>query len=1021
MDLFKGMKMRHIGPGTMSGRVTCIDVVNEEPNVIFVGTASGGLWKSESAGMDWEPIFDDQPVQSIGAIAIDQNNPDVIWAGTGEGNPRNSHTSGAGIFRSLDGGHSWEYMGLKETKLIHRVIIHRDNPEIVFVAALGSAWGENSERGVFRTTDGGKTWEKILYVNDSTGCADMVVDPTNPNKLMVAMWEFGRKPYTFNSGGEGSGLYVTHDGGDSWRKKTEDDGLPKGNLGRMGLAIAASNPDVCYALIESSEIALYKSTNGGIDWKKISTDNVGNRPFYYADIYVNPSDENQVWSLWSMVSRSGDGGRTFQTVIPYSGVHPDHHAFWISPTDPNYMMDGNDGGFNISRDGGSTWQFISNLPLGQFYHINYDMDIPYHVYGGMQDNGSWQGPAYTWQGGGIKNHQWKEISFGDGFDVVPYQNDSRYAFSMWQGGNLLKTDIETGQSTYIRPYQPDSVKLRFNWNAAIAQDPFKPCGLFFGSQYVHYTEDCGLSWEVLSPDLTTNDTLKQKQAESGGLTKDVTDAENYTTIVCIAPNPRDAKEIWVGTDDGNIQLTRNRGESWNNLIGNIKGYPDNPWVTQIHPSKYQDGEAFVVVNNYRQNDWKPYLYYTADYGSKWTNLVAESQVSGHCLSFVQDHKDENLMFLGTENGLFVSFDKGANWNHWTHDYPTVSTMDMHIHPRENDLILGTFGRAAYILDDISPLREYAEKSYNTSRDTLKILSAPTAYLASYSRPAGARFAADMEWRGENRWSGSRIAYHIVLPEAELEKDSPEAKIDVYVLDQRGDSLRHFKTKTDTSGVHVMRWGLDTKGVHWPSRRERKKNGDQPGGGMQVPPGTYKVVLAYGDHKDSVDVVVKGDPRLNFSQAAYDDQVAMQKRWESSVSKADAGFEQTKKALKTIKKTKSQLELVPDSLKKDVIAMADSLQKEIKKLQNLYMLPEGTTGYHDESELLSSYLWGARSYIDTGNDSPGSNSDRALELLEQKTDEVVAQINALFSGDWLIWKAKVEEIEYTLFEEFEPIE
>jgi photosystem II stability/assembly factor-like uncharacterized protein len=1035
MDLFKGMNMRHIGPATMSGRVTAIEVEANDPRTIYVGTASGGLWKSETAGLTWNPIFDKQPVQSIGALALDQRNPDVIWAGTGEGNPRNSHTSGAGIFKSIDGGRSWKFKGLEGTKTIHRIIVHRDNPDVVYVAATGSAWGPGPDRGVFMTSDGGDSWKKILFVNDSTGCADLIVDPSNPNKMFAAMWEYGRKPYFMNSGGEGSGLYVTHDGGKNWVKRTDKDGLPKGNLGRIGLGISAENPDVIYALVEASEIALYKSINGGVTWTRKADKNAGNRPFYYADIYVNPHDSREIWSLWSVVTRSDDGGNTFETIIPYSGVHPDHHAFWISPTDPNFMLEGNDGGLNISRDGGNTWEYVSNLPLGQFYHINYDMDIPYHVYGGMQDNGSWQGPGYAFQWSPLLNEQWQEISFGDGFDVVSKKGDSRYAYSMWQEGNLLETDIETGQSRYIQPNHPDSVKLRFNWNAALAQDPFSECGLYFGTQFVHYTPDCGNNWKIISPDLTTNDSLKQKQGSSGGLTFDVTGAENYTTIISISPSPHDSKVLWVGTDDGNIQLTKDGGKTWNNVGQKIKGQPKNGWVPQIEVSPHNAGEAFVVMNNYRQNDWKPYVFHTTDFGAKWTRIVDETDVSGHALSLVQDPIEPKLLFLGTENGLYVSFNKGESWNKWTHDFPSVSTMDLKIHPRENDLIIGTFGRAAYILDDITPLRLVASKGPAALKAPLKIVSVPEAYLAVSKRPPGVHFPGDMIWYGENRWNGARIQYVVSLPEeakADEKKKKPEAEtadkpvkkkgdeIDVYVLTLEGDSLRHFTTKPDTSGVNLTHWGLERKGVNGPSWRERKSD-DRERGGARVAPGTYRLVMVYGEHRDSTEIKVQGDPRLGHNATVFEAETAYRERWEKMLSKADKGFERLKEADNTIGLVKKQLANVPDSTKKELIAQADSISKVISELQSRFMYPEGTTGYRDESNLLTTFIWHASSYDTNGQMAPSENGLIALKHAERKVDATVSDINKLFSDAWNTWKAEIDGLEHSLFIEFEPIE
>ena len=493
MKHFKGMSPRSIGPAGMSGRVTSIDVVRSNPDIMYIGTASGGVWKSESGGIAWEPIFDDQRTISIGAIAIQQSNPSVIWVGTGEGNPRNSQSSGAGIYKSLDGGKTWKYLGLEKTRNIHRIIIHPSNPDVVYLSVIGYAWGDTEQRGVYKTTDGGKTWKKILYVNNRTGAADLVMDPSNPNKLIVAMWEYRRWPWYFKSGGKGSGLYITYDGGETWKQKTDKDGLPKGELGRIGLAIAPSKPNIIYALVEAKKNALYKSTDGGDTWSKITTDkNMGNRPFYYSDIFVDPKNENRIYSLFSLVSKSEDGGKSFKVILPYYGfnsVHPDHHAWYINPDNPNFMIDGNDGGLNITRDGGKTWRFIENLPLAQFYHINIDMQMPYNVYGGMQDNGSWRGPGYAWRQGGIRNAYWEEVVFGDGFDVVPDLEKTHLGYAMWQGGNLERYNLKTGNSQYIKPIHPEGKELRFHWNAAIAQNPFDKASIYYGSQYVHKSNE----------------------------------------------------------------------------------------------------------------------------------------------------------------------------------------------------------------------------------------------------------------------------------------------------------------------------------------------------------------------------------------------------------------------------------------------------------------------------------------------------------------------------------------------------
>ena len=777
IEKFKNIKTRAIGPAGMSGRITAIDVVTKNPEIIYVGSASGGLWKSESGGIAWEPIFDQQLALSIGAVAIQQSNPDVIWVGTGEGNPRNSLTGGYGLYKSLDAGKTWQLVGLEKTRNIHRIIIDKDNPNTVYVAAIGSPWGAHLERGVYKTTDGGKTWAKSLFVNNNTGCADLVVDPNNPNKIIAAMWEHSRKPWTFNSGGEGSGLYITYNGGENWKKLTAKDGLPDGNLGRIGIAVAPSNSKIVYALIEAKKNGLYKSENGGIKWSLVNdkssgrgSDGIGNRPFYYSEIAVDPINENRLYTIFTYINVSEDGGKSFNQLMPAYGtsvgVHPDHHAWWIHPTNPNFMIDGNDGGLNITHDRGKTWRFVENLPVGQFYHINVDNDFPYNIYGGLQDNGSWAGPAYVLKDQGIRNSYWQEIQFGDGFDVVPDPKDSRFGYSMSQQGYVTRYNKITGNSTMIRPTHPNpNVKLRFNWNSAIAINPIDNKTIYFGSQFVHKSTDKGFTWSIISPDLTTNNPEKQKQHESGGITMDATGAENHCTILAIEPSTFDENILWAGTDDGNVQLTQDGGKTWDNVSRNIKNMPKEAWVAQIRTSKFNKAEAYVVVNNYRQFDFTPYLYRTRDFGKTWENLVVDKyETFGYTLAVVQDIEEPNLLFLGTEYGLYVSIDEGKSWTKWNGNYPNVSTMDLAIQPQEHDLVIGTFGRAIYVLDDIRPFRALAKEGNQLLDKKIHLFSPPKAYITENQQPSGTRFGANAIFNGENRSSGAMITYSINKPE-----------------------------------------------------------------------------------------------------------------------------------------------------------------------------------------------------------------------------------------------------------------
>jgi photosystem II stability/assembly factor-like uncharacterized protein len=567
-DYFAGLKARSIGPAGMSGRIAAIDIVLSNLRIIYVGTATGGIWKSTNGGATWKPIFDDKTTSSIGDITIDPTNPETVWVGTGEANPRNSAGVGRGVFKTLNGGESWQFLGLEKTEKISRLILDPNKPNTAFVAAMGTTWGENPERGIFKTIDGGKTWKKILYVDEKTGAADLAMDPSNPNRLLAAMWEHRRWPWFFNSGGPGSGLYISTNSGETWRKLSHKDGLPEGNSGRIGIAFSRSNPNIVYALIEAEKSALCRSEDSGNTWKIVNNKSgVSPRPFYYADIRVHPTKENIVYRLSGQLDISIDGGKTFKTLMPFSAVHGDFHELWIHPNDGDMMVVGGDGGVAFSSNSGKHWNFVQNLPLAQYYHISVDMERPYNIYGGLQDNGSWRGPSRVLSGSGIFNFHWYPVGFGDGFGTLATPDNSRIGYCMSQGGYLMKFNIDTGEQKDIRPPGPKEVKLRFNWNSAIAINALDPKTLYYGSQFLHKSTDEGQTWEIISPDLTTDNPEKQKQPESGGLTKDVTNAENYCTIITISPSPAQKGVIWVGTDDGKIQLTKDEGNPrfWRNV------------------------------------------------------------------------------------------------------------------------------------------------------------------------------------------------------------------------------------------------------------------------------------------------------------------------------------------------------------------------------------------------------------------------------------------------------------------------
>jgi photosystem II stability/assembly factor-like uncharacterized protein len=1017
----KGINVRNVGPAGMSGRVTCIDVVLDNPDHIYVGTASGGVWESKNGGINWAPIFDKEDLQAIGSIAINQQNPNEIWVGTGEGNPRNSMNTGKGIYKSNDGGKTWNLMGLESTRTIHRIIIHPQDPNVVIIGALGSIWGENPERGIFRTEDGGKTWEKTLFVDNGTGCADLVLDPNNPNKLIAGMWTFGRKPWTFNSGGEGSGLYISYDAGKTWKRKTSEDGLPKGDLGRIGLSFAPSKKNLVYALVEAKTNGLYKSDDGGSSWSLVSDENIGNRPFYYSDIFVDPSNENRIFNLHSTVTLSEDGGRTFKQLLGYvgfNGVHPDHHAFWIHPTNPDYVIEGNDGGLNISRDRGQTWQFINNLPVGQFYHVNYDMAIPYNIMGGMQDNGSWVGPSSTWKRGGIRNSDWQEVFFGDGFDVVPHPSNPDLVYAMSQGGNVARINKVTGKSNYIKPVHPEGIDLRFNWDAAIAQDPNNDCGLYFGSQFVHYSSDCGNSWSIISPDLTTNDSLKQLQHLSGGLTIDDTQAENHTTIIAIEPSSVDKNVIWVGTDDGNLQLTTDGGSSWNNLSDKLPEFEEGSWIPQIFASLTNAGEAFIVVNDYRRNNWNSYLYHTKDFGKKFTRIIDNNDVDGYVQSFVQDPTEENLLFAGTDYGLYFSIDKGDNWTKWTNDYPSVPTRDLKIHPREHDLIIGTFGRSLWVMDDITPFRALAASNGKVLESPIHAFQAKHAYLVEGMRSVdGARFIADAEFDAPNKRYSPNMRLWI-QPDSVAEKSKAKIKIEIKNTD--GEIIRTY-TRKAKKGMNNISWNMSMDGVRYISRRPVKKDSDIPAG-MRVAPGNYEVVFSYKDMKDSTSLELLADPRYTFNAEAHARQIAYGRSVENTIDLGFRAFEQLKASKKAMKNVKSMYYQFDKETKSTLDSLSKDMKKELAEIELLFMQKEGLKGIQRENNNISGYAWMTISYMEDSDWSIGASQMTELMYgkLKDSVNEAVTRINAFYEGPWSNYMEQVENAPKSIFEDREEL-
>lgn len=1065
LNQLKNWKPRNIGPAGMSGRITAIDGVVANPNILYIGAASGGVWKTENCGQTWAPVFDEQPIQNIGAIAIQQSNPSVVWVGTGEGNPRNSINLGGGIYRSPDGGRTWKKMGLEKTICIHRIVIDPTNANTVYVAAIGNPYGEHSERGVFKTTDGGETWNKILYANDTTGCADLVMDPSNPNKLIAAMWQFRRTPWNLTSGGPGSGLHITVDGGKTWQKLGKEDGLPDGQLGRIGIAFARSMPTRVYAKVEATKNGLYKSDDGGFKWTLVNSDpsQITDRPFYYQEIYVDPKNENRIYDVHSTITYSEDGGKSFSTMIPYSGIHPDHHAWWINPEDPNFIVEGNDGGIGISRDRGKNWVFDEKIPAGQFYHINVDNEMPYNVMGGMQDNGSWHGPAYTWINGGIRNYYWNNVGGGDGFDVMPDAEDASWVYSMSQGGAVGRRNWKTGESWFIRPPSVDpDVKLRFNWNSAIAQDPFDKKTIYFGSQFVHKSTDKGTSWDIISPDLTMNDTNRIKAFQNtGGLTLDITGAETYGCILTIAPSPKENGTIWIGTDDGNVQLTRDGGKTWTSFRGKIPGMPLGCWIPQVTASRHNAGEVFVIANDYRRGDFKPYCFRTTDYGKTWTRIADENKVRGYALCMIQDPVEPNLIFLGTEHGLWVSLDNGSTFEQWKNGYPSVSTYDLAIQEREADLVIATFGRALWVLDDIRPLRKLAAAKGQLPAAPITVFATPDAIQAQYKAAPGYEWSVYGIYDADNKRRGAPVSFYINKPRAAADSsarqpaatpapDAPAAVAApqgfgggggrggggrfggggggrgdtafVRIYNSNNELIRTLRWSVDT-GFNRQYWGMEEKGVRQPGTPKPQPGAAEPGG-LPVLPGVYKLVMTYARTSDSTYITVKDDPRMGDRNSIRLAQRAMYDRLKKSAAKLTEGMDRLTEAEDVCTKMQAQLKGIEgkdaDSLRRSTTRMLDEIKKIREMINGKTSDKQGLSRSPFEVTTMTQ-LQLAQQIIGSKNVAPGKQEEAMVVNAEKAVGETISRINNFFDGNWKNYRQLVESTKLNLFKEYKPIE
>ncbi|MFN8580778.1 MAG: hypothetical protein U0163_07375 [Gemmatimonadaceae bacterium] len=860
-SLFANLSYRNVGPANMSGRMADVEGVPGNPSVIYAGSASGGVWKSTNAGQTWAPIFDKQPVMSIGDIAAEPGNPEVLYVGTGEGNTRNSVSFGLGVYKTTDGGKTWRHLGLADTRHIPRIVINPKDPRKVYVAAIGHAFGPNEERGVFMSEDGGETWKKTLYTDDRHGASDIDIDPQNPNILYAALWYFDRKQWTFRSGDEKGGVYRSVDGGKTWTKLTN--GLPK-LMGRIGIKVAPSSPNVVYIVAETQEGYVFRSDDHGDTWRKVS-DNAHTlgRGFYYADLRVDPQNENRVYTLGMAFSLSIDGGQTF---APMPGnFHGDHQSMWIDPTNPRRMFMGDDGGLNVTYDQGKTWEWFGNLPVGQFYQLSYDMREPfYHVAGGLQDNGVWTGPTRT-RGAFIWSADWRFIQNGDGYYAVSHPDNPDLFLSDYQAGGIQATNLQTYEQREASPqvkrmdgYPADSNTVRFNWNAPIVQSPHDKHVVYFGGSIVFRSSDWGRTWSAISPDLSKND--KSRQGNAGGpVLKENTVAEYYGNVYSLAESPAQKGVIWAGTDDGNLQVTQDDGRTWTNVAPNVAGVGADAVISGVEPSRTAAGTAYAAFERHMMDDYRPYVFKTTDFGRTWTNITGNLPLNAYVQVVREDPKNPNLLYAGTEIGLYVSWTGGGEWTRLHgKNVPAVAVHEVLVHPRDNDLVLATHGRAIWVLDDATPIQQMS-----TAIATKPVHLFPMRVATRYNQ-------GDQSWNyGAKQYRGTNAAYGAIITYWLRDKASADSLVRVEIV-QNGTVIRRLKRVPTDAGFNRVTWDLrmeppkvlsdmpadSAEGGDWRSRPV----------GPQVLPGQYAVRLTVAGESMEQPLTVRIDPTSTISDA-----------------------------------------------------------------------------------------------------------------------------------------------------------
>jgi photosystem II stability/assembly factor-like uncharacterized protein len=935
VDLLKSLKFREIGPANMGGRTDDFAVVESNTNIVYAGTASGGVWKTVNGGVSWKPVFDDQPVSTIGDVTVSQSEPDVVWVGTGEGNNRQSSSWGNGVYKSGDGGKTWTNMGLKDTHHIPRIVIHPSNANVVYVAAQGHLWGPNEERGVFKTADGGKTWSKVLYINPDTGVNDLAMDPNNPDTLYAAAYQRRRTAFGMNGGGPGSAIYRTTDGGANWKKLTE--GLPKGELGRIGLDVYRRNGNIVYAVVEAEDSGLYRSDDKGDHWTRMS--NTNPRPMYFSQVRIDPNNDQRIWVAGVNMAYSEDGGKTFST-NRVTRIHVDFHAIWIDPSNSDNMIVGCDGGIHFSHDAGRSWDAREQIAIGQFYEIAYDMAKPYKVCGGLQDNDSWCGPSATTNTRGITNEDWYTVAGGDGFYAQIDPEEPWIVYAESQDGNLVRRDLRTHEARSIRPREDDDhmPRYRFQWNSPVVVSKYDRKTVYYGGNFVFKSTDQGDTWKRISPDVTSGVDRKTlsimgRKVEDRTMLARSDGVAAFPTITSLSESAVRAGILWVGTDDGNLKVTRD-GETWKSVIENVPGVPKGTYVSRVLPSAFDEGTAYVAFDGHRSDDFNIYLFKTTDFGQTWkpiTNGIPKNQGTLHV---IREHpRNKDLLFAGGEFGLYTSFDRGENWQELKNNLPRVPVDDIQIHPRDNDLILATHGRSVWILDSIYPLEQMTGNASDAALQVFHVRP-PTMWRMASKRS----FDGHDVFLGQNPPNGAIIDFWT--------KTKPDAKdVKISILDRSQKVIATIKPASVDAGVNRVVWNMRVDRIVPPTPQEEAQaarfaaaGGEPPVvGGPLVDPGEYTAEISIGSAKDSKKFSVSEDPRITWftaadrtkRRAAIDELVEMTKQGDA-LRKKFTGADSSLTSLQTAWK-KPDAQKVPENVK----TAADSLKKKLDDMRPLF--------------------------------------------------------------------------------------